>query len=186
MRDYLLENRSPFLDVAAADKGASIRLAPVTGGFVFHVLGDAKSDEAALKKALAKIAQELGADVRKSAPNQWFWVGDADVSSDQRAEIQSALSSQFALCDQTHGRVRMVLSGASSRTVLAKGTMVDLSADLFAIGQSAMTQIGHIGAMITRVEDDSFELIVLRSFAGSLWDELQHMATEFNKPASMS
>jgi sarcosine oxidase subunit gamma len=180
MRDYLLENRSPFLDVAAAGKGASIRLAPVTGGFVFHVLGDAKSDEVALTSAIKKIAPELGADVRKSSPNQWFWVGRTDVSDAQRAEIQSALSSQFALCDQTHGRVRMVLSGASSRTVLAKGTMVDLSADLFAIGQSAMTQIGHIGAVITRVEDDSFELIVLRSFAGNLWDELHHMMAEFS------
>ncbi|CAM3594684.1 sarcosine oxidase subunit gamma [Thalassospira profundimaris] len=179
MRDYPLENRGAFPPHVAAGAGASISLAPVKGGFVIHLLGDAKSDEAALKKALAKIAPELGADVRKSAPNQWFWVGDADVSSDRLTEIQAGLPSQFALADQTHGRVRMRLSGPSSRTVLAKGTMVDLSADLFAIGQSAMTQIGHIGAMITRIEDDSFELIVLRSFAGSLWDELNHMAAEF-------
>ena len=181
MRDYPLENRSAFPPHVAAGTGAgaSINLAPVTGGFVIHVLGDAKSDEAALKQALAKIAPELGVNVRKSAPNQWFWVGDADVSSDRLTKIQTALPSQFALADQTHGRVRMRLSGASSRTVLAKGTMVDLSIDQYAIGQSAMTQIGHIGAMITRIEDDSFELIVLRSFAASLWDELHHMAAEF-------
>lgn len=179
MRDYPLENRSAFSPDVAAGAGAAINLAPVTGGFVIHVLGDANSDEAALKQVLAKVAPELGADVRKSAPNQWFWVGDADVSSDRLTEIQAGLPNQFALVDQTHGRVRMRLSGPSSRTVLAKGTMVDLSADLFAIGQSAMTQIGHIGAMITRIDDDCFELIVLRSFAGSLWDELRHMMAEF-------
>jgi len=179
MRDYPLENRSAFPPHVAAGAGASINLAPVTGGFVIHVLGDAKSDEAALSKAITKIAPDLGTDLRKSAPNQWFWVGGADVSSDRLAGLQAGLPSKFALADQTHGRVRMRLSGVSSRTVLAKGTMVDLSADLFAMGQSAMTQIGHIGAMITRIEDDSFELIVLRSFASSLWDELHHMAAEF-------
>ncbi|WP_286791861.1 sarcosine oxidase subunit gamma family protein [Thalassospira sp. UBA4513] len=182
MHEYPLENRFAFSPHVAAGAGASINLAPVTGGFVIHVLGDAKSEEAALKQALAKIAPELGADVRKSAPKQWFWVGDADVSSDRLAEIQAGLPSEFALADQTHGRLRMVLSGASSRIVLAKGTMVDLSPEMFAIGRSAMTQIGHIGAMITRTADDSFELIVLRSFASTLWDELQHMAAEFCHP----
>jgi len=180
MRDYPLENRSVFPPHVAAGAGASINLAPVTGGFVIHLLGDAKSDEAALSKAIKKIAPDLGTDLRKLAPNQWFWVGDSDVSSDRLTEIQAGLPSQFALADQTHGRVRMRLSGASSRTVLAKGTMVDLSIDQYAIGQSAMTQIGHIGAMITRIEDDSFELIVLRSFAVSLWDELHHMTAEFS------
>lgn len=180
MRDYPLNNRCAFPHPDASGAGASINLVPVKDGFVFHVLGDAKSDEAALKQAIAKIAPELGDDVRKSSPGQWFWVGSIAVSDVRLTEIQAALADTFALVDQTHGRLRMVLSGPSSRTVLAKGTMVDLSADLFAIGQSAMSQIGHIGAMITRIEDDSFELIVLRSFAGSLWDELQHMAAEFH------
>ncbi|WP_297025028.1 sarcosine oxidase subunit gamma family protein [Thalassospira sp.] len=180
MRDYPLNNRCAFPHPDASGAGASINLVPVKDGFVFHVLGDAKTDEEALKQAIAKIAPELGGDVRKASPGQWFWVGSVDVSDGRLAEIQAALSGQFALVDQTHGRLRIVLSGTSSRTVLAKGTMVDLSADQYAIGQSAMTQIGHIGAMITRIEDDSFELIVLRSFAGSLWDELQHMAAEFH------
>lgn len=179
MRDYPLNNRCAFPHPDASSAGASINLVPVKDGFVFHVLGDAKSDAVTLKQALAKVAPELGGDVRKSSPGQWFWVGSIDVSDVRLAEIQAALADTFVLVDQTHGRVRMRLSGASSRTVLAKGAMVDLSAGLFAIGQSAMTQIGHIGAMITRVDDDSFELIVLRSFAGSLWDELHHMAAEF-------
>ncbi|QPO10710.1 hypothetical protein IT893_13140 [Thalassospira sp. A40-3] len=182
MRDYPIEIRSAFPPHVATGAGASINLVPVTGGFVIHVLGDAKSDEAALSKAITKNAPDLGTDLRKSAPNQWLWVGDADVSSDRLTEIQAGLPSEFALADQTHGRLRMVLSGASSRIVLAKGTMVDLSPEMFAIGRSAMTQIGHIGAMITRTADDSFELIVLRSFASTLWDELQHMAAEFCHP----
>jgi len=181
MRDYPLENRYAFpAHEVAVNKGASISLSPIKGGFVVHVLGDAKSDEAALRQAINMIAPELGTDVRGHSPNQWFWVGSVDISNDREAEIAAALHPQFVLTDQTHGRVRMKLSGPSSRVVLAKGTMVDLSPDLFAIGQSAMTQIGHIGAMITRMEDDSFELIVLRSFASSLWDELQHMAAEFS------
>ena len=58
--------------------------------------------------------------------------------------------------------------------------MIDLADDVFAIGQSAMTQIGHIGAMITRTGDAEFEIMVLRSFAESLWHEIHQMAAEFN------
>lgn len=182
MHEYPLENRFAFPSNDAAGAGASINLAPIRDGFVFHVLGDATSNEVDLKQAFAKIAPELGADLRSPSPHQWFWVGEVDVSDSRLAEIQAALPEQFVLADQTHGRLRMVLSGASSRSVLAKGTMVDLSPEMFAIGRSAMTQIGHIGAMITRTADDSFELIVLRSFASTLWDELQHMAAEFRHP----
>ena len=124
-------------------------------------------------------APELGGGLRSPSPHQWFWVGSCEVSEDRLAGILAKLPDGFAMSDQTHGRVRIAVSGAKVRDVLAKGTMIDLAPDVFAIGQSAMTQIGHIGAMITRSDDDCFEIMVLRSFAVSLWDELHHMAAEF-------
>ncbi len=81
--------------------------------------------------------------------------------------------------DTSHGRVRMALSGATVERVLAKGTAVDLALSAFPVGQSATTLVGHISVQLTRTGEQSFELMVLRGFAGSLWDDLIGMAREF-------
>ncbi len=43
------------------------------------------------------------------------------------------------------------------------------------VGGSTATLIGHIAAHVTRVDKDAFEIIVLRGFAESLWDDLARM-----------
>ncbi|SEH97891.1 sarcosine oxidase, gamma subunit family, heterotetrameric form [Rhizobium tibeticum] len=52
---------------------------------------------------------------------------------------------------------------------------VDLALSECAVGRSTTTLIGHIAAHITRVDEDAFEIIVLRGFAESLWDDLARM-----------
>ncbi|MBX2830008.1 MAG: hypothetical protein KTR23_02330 [Rhodospirillales bacterium] len=179
MRDFPLNIVSPFPAKPAANGHAAVHIAPIGDGFVFHVLGNAGATEGSLKKLINDIAPELGGALCSPSPHQWFWIGSCEVSQDRFAEILAKLPDGFAMTDQTHGRVRMAVSGVKVRDVLAKGTMIDLAPDVFAVGQSAMTQIGQIGAMITRTDDDCFEIMVLRSFAVSLWDELHHMAAEF-------
>lgn len=184
MRDFLLNNVSPFPAKADANGHAAVHIAPIARGFVFHVLGkgNAKADAAHLTKLISDIAPELGATFRSPSPGQWFWVGDCDVSQGRFAEISGQIPGEYAISDQTHGRVRIMISGPQVRDVLAKGAMIDLADGVFVVGASAMTQIGHIGAMITRTDDDCFEIMVLRSFAVSLWHELHQMAAEFNGP----
>jgi sarcosine oxidase subunit gamma len=63
--------------------------------------------------------------------------------------------------------------------VLAKGTAVDLTLSAFPIGKSTTTLIGHIAAHITRMSAEGFEIMVLRGFAESLWDDLARMSAEF-------
>ncbi|MEQ9348587.1 MAG: sarcosine oxidase subunit gamma family protein [Thalassospira sp.] len=179
MRDFPLNNVSPFPAKRDANGHAAVHIAPIGAGFVFHVLGNAQADEASLKKLIHDIAPDVGGDLRSPSPGQWFWIGACEVSQDRQGEILAKLPGDFAISDQTHGRVRLSVSGGKVRDVLAKGTMIDLGPDVFAVGASAMTQIGHIGAMITRTDEDCFEIMVLRSFAVSLWDELHHMAAEF-------
>ena len=188
MRDFLLNNVSPFPAKPDANGHAAVHIAPVSAGFVIHVLGvgnakgNGTQDESGLAKVLGDIAPDLGGGLRSPSPGQWFWVGDCDISQSRFAEIAGQMPTEFALSDQTHGRVRIMLSGAKVRDVLIKGTMVDLADDVFTVGTAAMTMIGHIGAMITRTDTECFEIMVLRSFAESLWHELDQMAAEFNQP----
>ena len=180
MRDFLLHNVSPFPADETANGHGNMQIRALRDGFVLHLLGRSDADAATVEKAIAAPIADLGGELRQLSPGQWFWVGNATLSQERVAEMSAALPSMLALTDQTHGRVRLVVSGPQVRSVLAKGTMIDLADDVFAIGQSAMTQIGHIGAMITRTGDAEFEIMVLRSFAESLWHEIHQMAAEFN------
>ncbi len=57
----------------------------------------------------------------------------------------------------------------------------DVSVDLeaMAIGASAATLYGPIGAHLTRTGPEAWEILVLRSFADSLRQDLEEMAREF-------
>jgi len=114
-----------------------------------------------------------GVSLRASGPGQWFAVSTAETNGTAIA------ASGFDSVDQSHGRVLIRVSGGPVRRMLAKGTAVDLHPDSFAIGMSAMTLIGHIGVNLTRTGEDEFELLVLRGFAESLWEDLIGMAREF-------
>jgi sarcosine oxidase subunit gamma len=75
--------------------------------------------------------------------------------------------------------VRIALAGEKIEATLAKGTGVDPAMGTFPVGLSVLTLIGHTSAHLTRVGDSRFEILVMRSFALSLWDELIDMGLEF-------
>ncbi|EJB01529.1 sarcosine oxidase gamma subunit [Rhizobium leguminosarum bv. trifolii WSM597] len=158
--------------------GAGIRLEALPEGHLLHVLG--AIEPAALATELAK-ADFTSSSIRKAGFRQWFVAGDAPLSPASLAALAAALAGKAFVMDQSHGRVRIGISGRSSRLLLSKGTAIDLDPAVFPEGSSAMTMVGHISAQIARTGDDSFELTVLRSFAESLWDELRHMAASAEK-----
>jgi sarcosine oxidase subunit gamma len=152
-----------------------VTIEPSASGYILHIMG--KPSDAGL---LDFVRTALDAtSLRFVAPGQWFTIGDAALTPDSLRDLAARLSPRADVVDQSHGRVRIAITGVNARRVLANGTAVDLSPGTFKIGQSAMTLIGHIGAQITRVADDRFEVIVLRGFAESLWDELGHMSRQF-------
>ncbi len=81
--------------------------------------------------------------------------------------------------DQSHGRVTIRIAGDKARAVLAKGTPVDLHPAEFPVGQSAVTQMAHVGIHLTRTAEDTYEISVFRGFAQSFWEWLTEMSLEF-------
>ena len=157
---------------------ATLRLQGVTlealpEGHVLQLLAASPESGAALREALGH------GDLRPLAPGQWLLVGDQPLTPENLTEMERRLKPIAEIVDQSHGRIRIALSGMAARAVLAKGTAVDLDASAFPIGHGAQTLIGHIGAHLTRTGEDRFELTVLRGFAESLWDDLAQMAAEF-------
>jgi len=165
---------SPVLGAKRAISSDAIRLSPLPEGTIIHILATPGAAEVenhlhALKKGA----------VRAVSPGQWFIVSDEIMSHAEMTAFFIQLEPQATAVDQSQGRVRLRIEGRMVERVLAKGTAVDLSIHAFPIGHSATTLIGHITAHVTRIEDHAFEILVLRGFAESLWDDLVRMCQEF-------
>lgn len=186
MADFALLHRPALADAksgsfGAPSAGTRITLEPLPEGHVLHVLAARGSGD--LHSLMPRIGDGTPHAVRSYGPGQWFVVGDAALSATDIFDKTSLLDGRASISDQGHGRIRIGISGQAVESVLAKGTAVDLDSARFPIGQSAMTLIGHISALITRTGAESFELLVLRGFAESLWDELIQMGLEFGVDA---
>ncbi|CAN7347855.1 sarcosine oxidase subunit gamma [Pararhizobium sp. LjRoot255] len=185
MVDFALLHRSALAGARSGSFGASSMTARITLGALpeGHVLQVLAAHGSGLQNLILQIGDGAPHAVRPYGPGQWFVVGDAPLSAAHIAGKATLLAGKASIADQSHGRVRIGISGASVEAVLAKGTAVDLDRANFAIGHSAMTLIGHISALMTRTDVDCFELMVLRGFAESLWDELVQMGLEFGVDA---
>lgn len=150
-----------------------IRLEPLPEGTLLHLLARASASELP-----GFSGHATGLSLRPVSPGQWFAVGDTALTHASLQALASLLKPEVDVVDQSHGRIRILVQGAMAMRVLAKGTAVDLAA--LPVGRSVTTLIGHITAHVTRVDYDTFELIVLRGFAESLWDELVQMSLEFS------
>jgi methylglutamate dehydrogenase subunit D len=136
---------------------------PVTLVTVIARKGKSKVVAAALKSSKAMWA----------GPDQYF------VEGISAAKLKEKLAPNASVIDQSHGRVVMRIAGPKARAVLAKGTPVDLHADHFPVGKSAMTQMAHVGVHVTRTGDDDFTLSVFRGFSESFWEWLTTSSAEF-------
>lgn len=160
----------PALRSKTTVRGADVLLEARPEGHLLHVSGAV--DAAILAQSLAQCGFPASS-VRAAGFRQWFIAGDEKVTSSAVEELAKLLQGTAFVSDQSHGRVRIGLSGACAPEVLAKGTAIDVDSSIFAEGQAAMTLFGHVSVQIARTGQDSFEFTVLRSFAESLWDELE-------------
>jgi heterotetrameric sarcosine oxidase gamma subunit len=110
---------------------------------------------------------------------QWYAVAEDRPEGLLYRELKTRLHGIASCSDQSHGRVILSVSGPKSRSVLAKGTPVDLHPHAFAPGRSAVTQMAHVGVHLAQVGPDDFELSLFRGFSESFWEWLTEQAEEY-------
>ncbi|WP_246752871.1 sarcosine oxidase subunit gamma family protein [Sinorhizobium sp. BG8] len=175
MPDIALKTR-PVLDNRSA-VGDLIRLQSLPEETILLVI--ASADAGDLSAILAKAAGQESNAVRAAGPGQWLLVTTSALSAQAIDDLGAALSGKAAIVDQSHGRVRILIEGEAVEAVLAKGMPVDLAPSNFPVGKSVTTMIGHLSTHVTRMQDNAFEIIVTRSFAETLWEDLVTMAGEY-------
>lgn len=177
MADFPIQHRPALGDKQALTRtGVTLRALPE--GCVLHILGKISDGDmsAAIRAALGGEAHA----VRFVAPGQWFVVDDRPLSRTEHLALSQKLEAYGDVVDQSHGRVRVEIAGEKVTAVLSKGTAADLALATFPVGHATTTLVGHIATHLTRTGADTFELLVLRGFAESLWDELEAMSAEFS------
>lgn len=150
-------------------------LASLRAVSVFSVLAHA-GHEADIDEALTNLED---VHVRFCGPGEWLVVSESVAADTIARQLSDLGSARASFVDQSDGRVVLRIHGPKVRGILAKCTALDMHPDLFEIGQSTNCQICHVAANLARTGQDAFEIIVMRSFAGFLFDEMREMGREF-------
>ena len=168
-----LPERKPVLAGMPPLQGPDIRLEALPEGHLLHVMGVITTEGLQAHLAAAGIK---GSSVRPAGYRQWFVAGNDALPSAAIRNLSNALAGSAFVSDQSHGRIRIGVSGPLAAELLSRGTAVDLHRSAFPEGRAAMTLFGHISIQLMRTGADAFELTVLRSFAESLYEELEALA----------
>lgn len=99
-------------------------------------------------------------------PGAWLMLAQ-DAPTDWGLCMADELADIASVFDQTSGYAILRISGQQAAALLQKGAFVDLDPGVFPPGSVAVTVIEHIGAILWRLDETTFEIAVFRSFAGS-------------------
>lgn len=81
--------------------------------------------------------------------------------------VGSALEDAAYLTDQTDNWVFLELTGPRARPALERICPIDLHPTSFSVGSAARTVMEHLGALVVRMDDESYLLASASSSAGS-------------------
>ncbi|MBM3600408.1 MAG: sarcosine oxidase subunit gamma [Alphaproteobacteria bacterium] len=118
-------------------------------------------------------------------PNEWLVATAPGAETAAAVSLKVALSGRHAsVTDVSDSRTVIRLSGANARDVLAKGCPIDLHPRVFGPGRVAQSLVARAGVILHQVDESpTFDLYVVASFAGYLWDWLVDAAAEFGVAA---
>ncbi|PJE57257.1 sarcosine oxidase subunit gamma [Marinomonas sp. BSi20584] len=117
--------------------------------------------------------------VRWVSPDEWLIIVEGDKAFEIESSFHDKLMGHFSLVNISGGTTIFEVSGSHVVGMLKKSTPVDLHASEFPVGKVVSTVFAKSGAMICRLADDQFELVVRRSFADYLWLWIQDASREY-------
>ncbi len=142
-----------------------------------------------LPKRIDTPSRAAGYCVFKVGPGLFWIVGPEDVRA---MSMQNGAQSSWIACVRdavpaaigsvtslSHGRTRLFIEGTSAREVLSTGIAIDLHPDVFQRDAYALTGLQGTPVLLHRTGLDRYELYVLRTFTGWIWEWLTDAALPF-------
>ncbi|QUX96270.1 sarcosine oxidase subunit gamma [Marinomonas sp. CT5] len=203
MEGKLVTNQLPDATIAGesplhhSDLATMAKKGPQEGGVYFHerklmgllTLRCVPSDEQkSVIESLLGVALPMEpltsvttdkVSVRWISPDEWLIIVAGDQAFELESRFQETLPGHYALVNISGGTTIYDVSGSQVVNMLKKSTSVDLYPTEFPVGKVVSTVFAKSSAMICRLADDKFELVVRRSFADYLWLWIQDASREY-------
>jgi sarcosine oxidase subunit gamma len=171
----------------AANAGVTLREKKLLGHLVLR--GDAKDPAFAggVHKALGlelPAALMLVANGETSlqwlAPDEWLLIVPSGMEFAAEQQLRAALDGQhLSIVNVSGGQTLLELKGAKVLKVLMKSTSYDVHPSNFPVGKAVGTHFAKSQLVIRHTAEDTWELLVRRSFSDYFWLWLQDASAEF-------
>lgn len=114
------------------------------------------------------------------SPDEWLAIMPNGRGFELENELRTAIGdTHFALVNVSGGQTLLSLSGKHAEDVLKKTTAYDVHESHMPIGKVVTSTFSKTQAIICRTGENSFDIVVRRSFADYAWAWLQDASAEF-------
>ncbi|MFC5699630.1 sarcosine oxidase subunit gamma [Pseudomonas sp. GCM10022186] len=113
-------------------------------------------------------------------PDEWLLVVPGGTEFEVEQRLRKALDGQhISVVNVSGGQTLLELSGPKVREVLMKSTSYDVHPSNFPVGKAVGTNFAKSQLVIRHTGEDTWELLVRRSFADYIWLWLQDASAEY-------
>lgn len=125
------------------------------------------------------IDEAAGVSVQWMSPDEWLMIVPGGREFETEKRLRAVLTGHYAVMNVSGGQTVLELSGPAAREVLMKCTPYDLHPTHFPVGKGVSSTFAKSTAVIRRVAEARWELVVRRSFADYLYRWLLDASEEF-------
>ncbi|KGJ88183.1 sarcosine oxidase subunit gamma [Colwellia psychrerythraea] len=133
----------------------------------------------ALPTAPCSSAKSELAQIMWLAPDEWLVIVESGTEFDVEQKLRSYLTGHFAVSDISGAQTLLELSGKDIIGLMKKSTGYDLHLESFPVGKVIGTTFAKTGAHILRLDENTFQLVVRRSFSDYVWLWIQQSSQEY-------
>ena len=113
-------------------------------------------------------------------PDEWLLIVPSGEEFAVEQKLRAALDGQhIAIVNVSGGQTVVELSGAKAREVLMKSSSYDVHPSNFPVGKAVGTTFAKSQLVIRHTGEETWELLVRRSFADYIWLWLQDASAEY-------
>lgn len=113
------------------------------------------------------------------SPDEWLVTVPYEKAYALEKALRSGAEGHFSVVNVSGGQTILTLSGPRALDVLKKSTPLDLHPREFPVGKVAGSVFAKSSVLLRRTGEESWELVVRRSFADYLWLWLQDASREY-------
>jgi sarcosine oxidase subunit gamma len=113
-------------------------------------------------------------------PDEWLLIVPGGTEYEVEQRLRKALDGQhIAVVNVSGGQTILELSGPKVREVLMKSTSYDVHPSNFPVGKAVGSNFAKSQLVIRHTGEDTWELLVRRSFSDYIWLWLQDASAEY-------